>query len=80
MMLRLIITILVTVDLTSKRNIYFYKCCPEAYIDITFTISIRRRTLYYSFNIIIPSILIAALTLVGFLLPPDSGEKLTLCM
>ncbi|VDM82254.1 unnamed protein product [Strongylus vulgaris] len=34
-------------DLTSKRSIFYYECCPEPYYDIKFTISIRRRTLYY---------------------------------
>uniref|UniRef100_T1GGJ8 Neurotransmitter-gated ion-channel ligand-binding domain-containing protein n=1 Tax=Megaselia scalaris TaxID=36166 RepID=T1GGJ8_MEGSC len=50
----------------------------EPYIDITFAIIIRRRTLYYFFNLIIPCVLIASMALLGFTLPPDSGEKLSL--
>ncbi|KAI9577958.1 hypothetical protein GQX74_014102 [Glossina fuscipes] len=61
-----------------KRNEIYYNCCPEPYIDITFTIIIRRRTLYYFFNLIIPCVLIASMALLGFTLPPDSGEKLSL--
>ncbi|GIY27602.1 acetylcholine receptor subunit alpha-type acr-16 [Caerostris extrusa] len=61
---------------SEKRD--FYACCPEPYVDITFTIHIRRRTLYYGFNLIIPCVLISSMTLLGFTLPPDSGEKLTL--
>uniref|UniRef100_T1IUD0 Uncharacterized protein n=1 Tax=Strigamia maritima TaxID=126957 RepID=T1IUD0_STRMM len=60
------------------RNVIYYACCPEPYVDITFTIHIRRRTLYYGFNLIIPCVLISSMTLLGFTLPPDSGEKLTL--
>ena len=60
------------------RNVLYYACCPEPYIDITFTIHIRRRTLYYCTNLIVPCILISSMTLLGFILPPDSGEKLTL--
>uniref|UniRef100_A0A6P7F121 Acetylcholine receptor subunit beta-like 1 isoform X1 n=1 Tax=Diabrotica virgifera virgifera TaxID=50390 RepID=A0A6P7F121_DIAVI len=61
-----------------KRNEIYYKCCPEPYIDITFFILIRRRTLYYFFNLIVPCVLIASMAVLGFTLPPDSGEKLSL--
>merc|ERR550519_1527896 len=61
-----------------KRNSVTYGCCPEPYVDITFTIHIRRRTLYYFFNLIVPCVLISSMALLGFTLPPDSGEKLTL--
>ncbi|XP_030079120.1 acetylcholine receptor subunit alpha-type acr-16 isoform X4 [Drosophila hydei] len=61
-----------------KKNTIVYQCCPEPYVDITFTIQIRRRTLYYFFNLIVPCVLISSMALLGFTLPPDSGEKLTL--
>uniref|UniRef100_A0A8D8VS29 Neuronal acetylcholine receptor subunit alpha-7 n=1 Tax=Cacopsylla melanoneura TaxID=428564 RepID=A0A8D8VS29_9HEMI len=61
-----------------KKNEVQYECCPETYVDITFTIQIRRRTLYYFFNLIVPCVLISSMALLGFTLPPDSGEKLTL--
>ena len=60
------------------RNEVRYDCCPAPYLDITFTIKIRRRTLYYFCNLIIPCILIASMAVLGFTLPPDSGEKLSL--
>ena len=60
------------------RNEVRYDCCPAPYLDITFTIKIRRRTLYYFFNLIVPCILIASMAVLGFTLPPDSGEKLSL--
>jgi len=43
-----------------------------------FVIKIRRRTLYYFFNLIVPCVLIASMAVLGFTLPPDSGEKLSL--
>ncbi|XP_025078465.1 acetylcholine receptor subunit alpha-type acr-16-like [Pomacea canaliculata] len=61
-----------------KRNVLKYDCCPEVYIDVTFTIHIRRRTLYYGFNIILPCVLISSLSLLLFVLPPDAGEKISL--
>ena len=65
-------------DMPGKRNSIIYECCPEPYVDITFTINMRRRTLYYFFNLIVPCVLISSMALLGFTLPPDSGEKLTL--
>ena len=44
------------------------------YIDLFF----RRRTLFFSFNFIIPNLIIAVCSIVGFILPPDSGEKVGL--
>ncbi|KAK6747176.1 hypothetical protein RB195_000410 [Necator americanus] len=62
----------------ATRNIQHYQCCPEPYYDIVFTFVIRRRVLYYAFNLILPCILITLLTLTGFTLPPDAGEKMSL--
>lgn len=74
----LIFVILSRTGVPGKRNEIYYNCCPEPYIDITFAIIIRRRTLYYFFNLIVPCVLIASMALLGFALPPDSGEKLSL--
>jgi len=65
-------------DVPAERNEVFYECCPAPYLDITFTIKIRRRTLYYFFNLIVPCVLIASMAVLGFTLPSDSGEKLSL--
>jgi len=52
----------------------------DNYIDVTFQIHIRRRTIYYFNNLIGPCVLIASMVIFGFQTPPDSGEKLTLCI
>lgn len=67
-----------TAGMPGQKNTITYQCCPEPYVDVTFTIQIRRRTLYYFFNLIVPCVLISSMALLGFTLPPDSGEKLTL--
>ena len=61
----------------AKRNIIRYDCCPEEYIDITFSIHIRRRYLYYVFNLVVPCLFLSCLSLLVFVMPPDSGEKVT---
>lgn len=65
-------------DIRVIRNEVYYACCKEPYPDVTFTIVIRRKTLYYLFNIIFPCLWLSILSLLGFWLPPDSGEKITL--
>ncbi|XP_055077525.1 CHRNA7-FAM7A fusion protein-like [Periophthalmus magnuspinnatus] len=62
----------------SKRNELYYECCKEPYPDVTFTVTMRRRTLYYGLNLLIPCVLISGLALLVFLLPADSGEKISL--
>uniref|UniRef100_A0AAY4AJS3 Neuronal acetylcholine receptor subunit alpha-7 n=1 Tax=Denticeps clupeoides TaxID=299321 RepID=A0AAY4AJS3_9TELE len=66
------------VDVPSKRNELYYECCKEPYPDVTFTVTMRRRTLYYGLNLLIPCVLISGLALLVFLLPADSGEKISL--
>ncbi|KAK2174750.1 hypothetical protein NP493_779g01025 [Ridgeia piscesae] len=66
------------IGVPAERHVLKYACCPERYIDITFTIHIRRRTLYYGFNLIIPCVLISSMALLAFSLPPDTGEKISL--
>ncbi|XP_013393012.1 neuronal acetylcholine receptor subunit non-alpha-2 isoform X2 [Lingula anatina] len=67
---------LLSIDIV--RNEKFYGCCPEPYPDVTFYLRIRRRTLYYLINVIFPCLWLSILSLLGFWLPPDSGEKITL--
>ncbi|MEQ2178156.1 Neuronal acetylcholine receptor subunit alpha-7, partial [Goodea atripinnis] len=65
-------------EVPGRRNERFYECCDEPYPDITFTVVMRRRTLYYGLNLLIPCVLISTLALLVFLLPADSGEKISL--
>ena len=55
----------------------FYTCCDEPYLDITFNITMRRKTLFYTVNLIIPCMGISFLTVLVFYLPSDSGEKVS---
>ncbi|KAK0073591.1 hypothetical protein PV325_009508 [Microctonus aethiopoides] len=62
-------------EVPAVRNEKFYTCCDEPYLDITFNITLRRKTLFYTVNIIIPCMGISFLTVLTFYLPSDSGEK-----
>eukprot|EP00093_Oithona_nana_P005245 05245.XXX_137850_165339_1 [CDS] Oithona nana genome sequencing. len=65
-------------EVPAVRNEKFYTCCDEPYLDITFNITMRRKTLFYTVNLIIPCMGISFLTVLTFYLPSDSGEKVTL--
>ncbi|VDK65994.1 unnamed protein product [Onchocerca ochengi] len=59
------------ISLTSRRHERLYPgCCgQEFYIDVTFNLSIRRKTLFYTVNLVIPCMLIAILTTFVFYIP-----------
>ncbi|XP_043666633.1 acetylcholine receptor subunit alpha-like isoform X1 [Vespula pensylvanica] len=65
-------------EVPAVRNEKFYTCCNEPYLDITFNITMRRKTLFYTVNLIIPCMGISFLTVLVFYLPSDSGEKVSL--
>uniref|UniRef100_A0A914D8C3 Uncharacterized protein n=1 Tax=Acrobeloides nanus TaxID=290746 RepID=A0A914D8C3_9BILA len=65
-------------DVYVERRNVTYKCCPEPYLDLTFYIRMQRKTLFYGFNLILPCIGIAILTIIGFTMPPEGGEKMSI--
>ena len=66
------------VEMRAKLNKMKYNCCDYLFYDVTFYLTIKRKPLYYIFNLIVPCALIATLTLIKFFLPPESGEKIGL--
>ncbi|CAD5235726.1 unnamed protein product [Bursaphelenchus xylophilus] len=48
------------------------------YVELVYYIWLRRKVLYYGINWIIPSVLFLLCTILGFSLPAESGEKITL--
>ncbi|XP_073245838.1 neuronal acetylcholine receptor subunit alpha-10-like [Porites lutea] len=65
-------------DVTKQRNERKYACCNEPLADISITILIDRKPLFYLFNLVIPCFIILSMVLLGFFLPPASGERITL--
>ncbi|CAK1602223.1 unnamed protein product [Parnassius mnemosyne] len=66
------------VSFEAVRHIQYYSCCVEPYPDITYVIKLRRRPMFYVFNLILPCLLINGIALLVFYVPSESGEKVTL--
>lgn len=51
------------------------KFLPRA--DITFNVTLRRKTLFYTINLILPCVVMSLLSILVFYLPSDSNEKVS---
>ncbi len=51
-----------------------------AYPELSYIIHLRRRPLYFMLQIVLPCLLLSFLNLMVFILPPESGEKISLGM
>ncbi|XP_038059337.1 neuronal acetylcholine receptor subunit alpha-10-like isoform X2 [Patiria miniata] len=60
------------------REEVIYPCCPDAFPMITFSLYLARRPLHYIISILLPAVLLAIISLSIYVLPPDSGEKISL--
>jgi cation transporter family protein len=65
------------VDYSSTLNFVKYTCCPELYPDITFNVTLERLPGYYTLNIITPAYATSSLMIISFLVPWDSGERIS---
>lgn len=66
------------IKLHSERTVRIYSCCAEPYPEVTYKIEIRRKPLFYVFNMILPCMIITLVALLGFYMPSESGEKVTM--
>jgi len=62
----------------TERNSVVYECCPNAYVDVQFKLTLKRRPTFASHVFIAPSVILCLITPSIFLMPPASFEKLTL--
>ncbi|XP_013099122.1 acetylcholine receptor subunit beta-like 2 isoform X2 [Stomoxys calcitrans] len=67
-------------EVPATKNEEYYPDTLEPFSDITFKLTMRRKTLFYTVNLIIPCVALTFLTVLVFYLPSDSGEKVTLCI
>ena len=60
------------------KNVIKYDCCPnDLYPDITFVINLQRRSLFYTYNLVIPNFIITLLAFFSFYIPVECGERLS---
>ncbi|PFX27406.1 Neuronal acetylcholine receptor subunit alpha-7 [Stylophora pistillata] len=64
--------------LKSQRNKQKYQCCSHEFIDVTIQMQLQRESLDYILKLIIPCSLISSMIFLGFVLPPESGERIGL--
>lgn len=55
-----------------------YTCCEKPLSFIEVKVMIRRKPLFYAFNLIAPCLIFLIVILLGFCLPPESRERITL--
>ena len=63
-----------------KRSSNLYACCANPYTDVTISLEIRRKPLFYWFNLVIPYALLLLCLWVGYFVPPQSGERISLSL
>eukprot|EP00794_Sanderia_malayensis_P008940 gene8940-9894_t len=68
------------VEATKKRSSNKYSCCVYPYTDVTVTVKLRRKSLFYLFNFVVPYAVLLFCVLVGYFLPPHSGERIALSL
>ncbi|XP_064635186.1 neuronal acetylcholine receptor subunit alpha-7-like [Lineus longissimus] len=62
-------------NFAGKRNERRYKCCPEPYPDITYSMTFERRSTYYNHVFVAPGVLLILLIPFLFLMPFETDEK-----
>lgn len=66
------------VNALKVRSAEQYECCSHPLADVTLVIEMERKPLFYVFNLVVPCMIILSMILLGFFLPPESGERITL--
>ena len=51
-------------------------CCPFKFSEVVYTLTMKRKYLYYMFYVFIPSVLLTILALSSFLIHVESGERI----
>ena len=66
------------IEMPAKRNVEYYSCCEEPYVDVTYTIVMKRKPMFCTYNLVFPCVLLLGIGILVFCLPPESGEKVSL--
>ena len=66
------------IDIPCAANQTKYACCPNSFADITYTVVIQRKPMFYIYNLAFPCVLLCIIGILVFCLPSESGEKVSL--
>ena len=69
-------------ELVTSRAHSEYLINPDGYLlpQYIVTLTLKRRALYYALTICVPILVLSILNCLVYLLPPDSGEKISFCL
>ncbi|KAJ8044478.1 Neuronal acetylcholine receptor subunit alpha-7 [Holothuria leucospilota] len=67
-------------DIAIEEKLIYYLCCPEPYSEVHYTLHVQRESGFYVINFGVPTLLLSLTTVAVFLLHPESGEKISLCV
>lgn len=65
------------IEANISRYVHLYEDLGMSYSLIDVTLQIRRKSLYFWLNIIVPCLILNSLGIGLFILPPDSGQKIS---
>ena len=57
-----------------------YECCKHPFSDVTYRLQFERKSLYHVLYQILPCVVIVLLVVLNFIMPPDSGERISFCI
>ncbi|CAG5127639.1 unnamed protein product, partial [Candidula unifasciata] len=66
------------ISLLVDRRTRFLSVCLSVCLSVRSSVRSSRRPLFYIFNMILPCLIITLVALLGFYIPSDSGEKVTM--
>ncbi|XP_067650019.1 acetylcholine receptor subunit alpha-1-A-like [Haliotis asinina] len=66
------------ISFNKDRWVLYYSCCPEPYITLVYTVTLRRRPLFFIMYLVMPCLIITLVALLGLLVPNESGEKISI--
>jgi hypothetical protein len=59
-----------------RRGFISFGIAPDPHSQLTMTLILERKPLFYIYNVIYPAVVIMAVSLLGLCLPNNSGEKM----
>ena len=63
----------------AQTNVRYYECCPGVpYNRLIYKIHLTRRTKFYLLDFFFPAVVLLSVLFVCFLIPPESGERISL--